>query len=426
MDLDKSKYSVDVVSPRNHFLFTPLLASTAVGTLEFRAIQEPTRTITNLAYQQATVTSVDLERKIVHCEDAFVQGHSFQLEYDALILATGSETNTFGVKGISVANNVFFLKQLQDARAIRNRLIECFERASSPGCTADEQQQFLTFVVVGGGAINIEFASELHDFIERDVKRSYPDLIGKSKIVVIEASEKILGSFDTSLVSYVSKLFEKRRIEVLTKTSVKEIVDGKIAILSNGELPFGLMVWSTGIKQMPLVQNLPTTVCRAPRGGRLVIDKHLRLKASSSSSSSSTSTSTTIDGVFAIGDCAGDEFSPLPCLAQVASQQGIYLAKTFNSHAFEDVLASKENIKGFTYHHLGMMMTVGSWKGVVDATHVGTEESPIDNGPKLKGFAAFVLWRAAYLTKQVSITNKILLLVYWTKTMIFGRDISRF
>ena len=91
MDLDKSKFDVDVVSPRNHFLFTPLLASTAVGTLEFRAIQEPTRTIPNLAYQQATVSSIDLERKIVNCEDAFIQGHAFQLEYDALILATGSE-----------------------------------------------------------------------------------------------------------------------------------------------------------------------------------------------------------------------------------------------------------------------------------------------------------------------------------------------
>lgn len=139
-DLDKKKFDVAVVSPRNHFLFTPLLPSTAVGTLEFRAIQEPVRTIPNIHYYQAFVESVNFDKGEVKCKDAFKEDqHVFNLPYDALVIATGSETNTFGVPGVEGNDNVFFLKQLQDSRSIRNRLIGkerthyiliCFKRFS--------------------------------------------------------------------------------------------------------------------------------------------------------------------------------------------------------------------------------------------------------------------------------------------------------
>lgn len=97
-DLDKDKYDVIVVSPRNHFLFTPLLPSTAVGTLEFRAIQEPIRTIPHIVYYQASVLDISFKNKTLHCIDSF-KGNKFALEYDAVVLAPGSETNTFGIKG---------------------------------------------------------------------------------------------------------------------------------------------------------------------------------------------------------------------------------------------------------------------------------------------------------------------------------------
>jgi NADH dehydrogenase FAD-containing subunit len=123
-DLDKQKYDVAVVSPRNHFLFTPLLPSTTVGTLEFRAIQEPVRTIPKIHYFQADVQSVDFENGKILCQDAFKRDqHQFNLPYDALVVAAGSETNTFGIHGVENNEDVYFLKQLKDSRAIRNRLI---------------------------------------------------------------------------------------------------------------------------------------------------------------------------------------------------------------------------------------------------------------------------------------------------------------
>jgi NADH dehydrogenase FAD-containing subunit len=314
-DLDKKIYDVTVISPRNHFLFTPLLPSTAVGTLEFRCIQEPVRTIPGLSYLQASCNSIDFQSKSLSCTEIF-KGKVFNQRFDYLVMAVGSETNTFGVQGVENNSNVFFLKQLDHARAIRNRLIECFERASIKDLDETEKKRLLTFVVVGGGAINIEFASELHDFLTEDVSKWYPDLKDYIRVVVVEASGHILGTFKESLVHYVEKLFISRNIELRTQTTVKE-VKNNVAHLGNGEtLPFGVMVWSTGIKQIPLIRNLPSLVSKT-QGGRVKIDQHLRVLAEISPENL---LAPLCDGtVFAIGDCAADSIRPLPTLAQVSS-----------------------------------------------------------------------------------------------------------
>ena len=96
--LDKSRYDVRVVSPANHFLFTPLLPSTAVGTLEFRAIQEPVRTIDGLdKYYQAKATDIDIGGRSVKCEDLY-SGAKFEVPYDYLCVAGGMKSNTFHVQ----------------------------------------------------------------------------------------------------------------------------------------------------------------------------------------------------------------------------------------------------------------------------------------------------------------------------------------
>lgn len=190
--------------------------STAVGTLEFRTIQEPARTIPDISFYQAYVDHIDFDSRTAFCKDAFITGHQFELKYDYLLLAAGCETNTFNINGVDGSRDVFFLKQLSDARAIRNRLIECFERASSPAVDEKEKLRLLTFIVVGGGPTNVEFAAELFDFIQKDVSRWYPDLYHHANVKIVEASGHILGSFHDSIVSYVEKLFKTRKVEVMT------------------------------------------------------------------------------------------------------------------------------------------------------------------------------------------------------------------
>lgn len=152
-----------VVSPVNHFVFTPLLPSTAVGTLEFRCIQEPVRTILsseNGDYLQAKARSIDPINKKIYCES--VHADNFELEYDKLVIAVGVKTNTFGIESISEGNGIFFLKQLRHARAIRNNIIDNFEKAAVPTVSDAERSRLLSFVVVGGGPTSCEFVAELH------------------------------------------------------------------------------------------------------------------------------------------------------------------------------------------------------------------------------------------------------------------------
>ena len=367
-----------------------------------------------MQYEQAYVNSINFDEKVVQCSDAFAHGHTFTLPYDVLVLATGSETATFGTPGIAhyrgdpSQSRVYYLKQLEHSRAIRDRLIECFERASSPGVLPPEQQQLLTFVVVDGGPTNIEFASELFDFLSRDVARLYPDLHGRTSVLLVEAGPKILGSFHANIGAYVSSTFKKRKIKVLVGRAVKRVVNDT-AELDNGEMiPFGLLVWSAGNQPTHLISSLSKeSVKRHPGNGRLVVNPSLQLLSP---------TGVPVPGVFALGDCAADQVKPLPALAQVAQQQGAFLAAQINSG---DKGAS------FVYRHLGAMMAVGNFKGVYDSTGIGTEAIHFD-GPQVTGFIAFVLWRAAYWTKSVSLQNKLLLAMYWFKSIVFGRDLSRF
>ena len=142
--------------------------------------------------------------------------------------------------------NELILSELQHARAIRSRIIECFERASSHFISEAERKRLLTFVVVGGGPTSIEFTSELSDFINEDVIKYYGDLRLNYEIVVVEAAKHLLGTFDTKLSSYVEKQMFKRRVTVLSGEAVKQVKEVSVVLGSGREIPFGLCVWSTG------------------------------------------------------------------------------------------------------------------------------------------------------------------------------------
>ena len=118
------------------------------------------------------------------------------------------------------------------------------------------------------------------------------------------------------------------------------------------------------------------------------------------------------NNVYAIGDCAANHDKPLAMLAQVANQQGIYLAKCMNNKDEESL---------FDYKFLGAMASLGTFKAVVE---LGPNVP--ESASKLKGFIAFLLWRSAYWSMSVSITNKILIPMFWFKSYFFGRDISKF
>lgn len=146
--LDLSLVSnVTLISPRNYFFFTPLLSATAVGTVEFRSIVDPVRKANPyVQYFEATAESIQHREKYIWCRRE--GGDLFKVEYDVLVVAVGESVATFGVEG---SEWMCFLKELNDARKLRRKLLDAMERAALPVWTEQQRRDLLHFVVVGGG-----------------------------------------------------------------------------------------------------------------------------------------------------------------------------------------------------------------------------------------------------------------------------------
>lgn len=388
--IDTNLYDVIVVSPRNYFIFTPLLPSTTVGTIEFRSIIEPIRGgKNNITYYHAYCTTVNTSNNSIRCKNALDE-NEFSLSFDKLIIGVGAISNTFGISGVEQYG--LFLKELTDARAIRQRIIENLERASTPNLQFEERKRLLHFVVVGGGPTGVEFAAELHDFLTEDLIHSYPNILSGVEITLFEAGNALLSTFDAVLSEYTIKIFQRQKISVRLHSQVAKVEGKKILLTDGSYVPYGMMVWSTGNTQTPFVKLLPF---EKDRGYRLVTDEFFHVKG--------------FTNIYSLGDCATIEGKDLPATSQVAQQEGQYLANSLNA------MAKEKPVKPFIYHHRGMLAYIGSNRALADL-------------PKMKGrgFATWIFWRSAYLTKLVSWKNKILVVFDWIKTFVFGRDSSRF
>ncbi|KAJ1656194.1 NADH:ubiquinone oxidoreductase [Dispira simplex] len=434
--LDTSLYNVVVVSPRNYFLFTPLLPSCTVGTIEHRSIMEPIRHITRhkqraVHFYEASCTDIDPVNKVVTVEDqSDIKGDISKstIPYDYLVVAVGAENNTFGIKGVT--EHACFLKEIWDARRIRTKLMDCIETAAFPGQTNEEIERLLHMVVVGGGPTGVEYAGELHDFLVEDLIDWYPDFADKVKLTLVEAQSTVLPMFDRKLIEYTESTFQSHKIDILTNSAVKEVGDRSITIETKDkerlEVPYGLLVWATGNTQRPLVRNLMAKLSSEQTSRRgLLVDDFLRVRGG--------------PAIWALGDATFTQYAPL---AQVANQQGQYLGKFFNklgqlddarqqallqtlpankdtssSSTLEDQ-PSLPKMRPFHYSYQGSLAYIGADRAIADVPFFGTK---VASG----GFATYLFWKSAYASLLFNPRNQAMVLTDWTKKTIFGRDISR-
>ncbi|CAK4012950.1 External alternative NAD(P)H-ubiquinone oxidoreductase B3, mitochondrial [Lecanosticta acicola] len=448
-DLDPNKYQVVVVSPRSYFIFTPLLAGTSVGTLEFRTILEPIRRFRKRGLEteffQGWADRVDLEKRTLTIEEATEdpvssraltygpnedkslqqkkgeeragakKGELFDIEWDKLIVAVGCYAQTFNTPG--VRQNAYFLKDAGDARRIRNRLLSCFEIAALPTTDENMKRHFLNFAVVGGGPTGIEWSAELYDLIYEDMRRLYPALIKYVNITVYDVAPNVLSMFDESLGKYAMKHFSRQGIAIKTSHHIQELRPGvpqgmqpplgvkdgsslyTLKLQEEGEIAVGMCVWSTGLAINPFVERaLKGCVKQHEKSHAIMTDARLQAKDTNDNP---------IPSVYAIGDCAILEGTAYPATAQVANQKARWLAKHLNKGDIDRT--------EFTYRDLGVMAYLGGRKAVLQS---GKSD--------ISGWIAWVIWRGAYLTKTVSWRNRILIPIYWSINWLFGRDISRF
>lgn len=215
--VDTDKFDVLAISPRPYFIFTPMLASSAVGTVEYRSITEPMRASNPLAeYYEAEASEIDTENKLIHCKSsqkATKDTQPFRVPYDYLVVSVGMEPNTFGIPGVK--EHCYFLKEVDDARSLRSAIVDKFEAASLPSLSDEERIDLLTFVVVGGGPTGVEFSGELFDFLQQDVKRFYPKLAPLVRTKLLQSGKGVLETFDKNMQDMALSSLLSSGVEVI-------------------------------------------------------------------------------------------------------------------------------------------------------------------------------------------------------------------
>ncbi|KAI1336612.1 hypothetical protein F5Y15DRAFT_197606 [Xylariaceae sp. FL0016] len=302
--LNPDDYHVTVISPKNYFLFTPMLPSATVGTLEFRSLVEPIRRILSRVgghYLRANAEDVEFSHKLVEVSQTDSTGKEsrFYIPYDKLVVAVGSVTNPHGVKGLE---NCHFLKDINDARMIRNHVMRNLELACLPTTSDSERKRLLSFVVSGGGPTGVEFAAELFDLLNEDLTRRFPRLLrNEISVHIIQSRGHILNTYDETLSKYAEERFARDQVEVLTNSRVKEVTPDKIIFSQKAEdgsvitkeLPQGFCLWSTGVSQAEICKRIAQKLGSLQNNRHaLETDTHLRLNG------------TPLGDVYAIGDCS--------------------------------------------------------------------------------------------------------------------------
>lgn len=400
---------------------------------------------TQVKYYEAEATKIDYENKKVYINDESpVKGDTSATEvsFDMLVVGVGAENATFGIPG--VREHSCFLKEVGDAQSIRKRIMDCCETAVFKDQTDSEVERLLHMVVVGGGPTGVEFAGELQDFFKEDLMKWMPEIANNFKVTLIEALPNVLPMFSKQLIDYTEQTFREETISIRTKTMVKEVTDKYIKAEATKEdgtktietIPYGLLVWATGNAVRPVVKDLMSQIPAQKDSRRgLAVNEYLVVNGT--------------NDVWAVGDCAIANYAPT---AQVASQEGAFLARSFNTMArrqtyekelealseqqatskngeerdgvfdkIKDIQRRLRRVKAigpFEYSHQGSLAYIGSEKAVADVSWLSGN---IASG----GTMTYLFWRSAYISMCFSTRNKILVVMDWIKAKLFGRDVSR-
>merc|ERR1719193_74002 len=390
-------------------LFTPLLASSAVGTTNLRSICQPVRPLVQKKrgrYYEAKAIGLNKDEQTITCETYADVGEDavFDLKYDKLVIGVGFQANDFGIP--EVGKHALFMKETADAARLHEHMLQRFEQAAllhimdgDEHLSKEEEDQIrrlLSFVIVGAGPTGVELAGELTDLLKRDIYKQYHFLRKFITVHLVDAADTVLGPFqDSYLQKYAQNHLErKQNVHVMLSEFVDTISETKISFKSGKAIEYGTLVWCAGIKPYPFIRDL--ALKKNERGSQLLTDGHLKVSDESN--------------IWAIGDCATIDNYWLPQTAQVATQQAKYLAHEFNKA--DDKMHVK---KPFKFINLGMMANLGGSGAVIKAPVI----------QRITGYLGYLSWRSAYWSMQLSIRNRFMLASDWFGTMAFGRDLMR-
>lgn len=376
-ELAHESVRVTLIDRRNHHLFQPLLYQVATAGLSAPSIAAPLRQILR---RQANVTvlmdearDVDLARRVV----TLARG---EVSYDALVIATGATHAYFGHDDWE--QYAPGLKTLEDAFAIRRRVLVAFERAEREDDPVP-RQAWLNFVIVGGGATGVELAGTVAEIarhtLPREFRRADPR---RANVLLVEAGPRLLPAFDEDLSDKARRQLEKLGVEVRLGTSVTDI-DASGVMLGDAPYAARTVLWAAGVAASPLGRRLSAPVDRA---GRVLVAPDLSLPGH--------------PDVFVIGDLAAvtqADGKPVPGVAPAAKQMGRYVARVLKARW------SGEAAPGpFRYRDDGALATIGRMAAVAQFGRL-----------KLSGILAWWVWLIAHIAFLIGFRNRLVVMLDW-------------
>lgn len=368
---------VTVIDRRNYHLFQPLLYQVATAGLSPAQIASPIRAILrrapNVRVVLGRVSGVDKQRHVVKLDDR-------EIEYDYLVLATGSRHAYFGHdEWERVAPG---LKKIDDATSLRRRILSAFEHAESMA-PAEDRQRFLTFVVIGGGPTGVEMAGAIAELAHVALRHDFRTIDPReARIVLVEAGPRILPAFPPSLSEAARKSLERLHVEVRLGTPVSNCDESGVTI-GDEHLAASTIVWAAGVAASSASRWLGTETDRV---GRVVVGTDLTVPDHPE--------------IFVIGDTAhalGRNGKPLPGLAPVAKQQGAYVAKVLRAR-----LSGKPAPPPFRYWDWGTMATIGRRAAVADFGRL-----------HIRGTLAWLLWGLVHISFLIGFRNRLVVMLEW-------------
>ncbi|MGB3414664.1 MAG: NAD(P)/FAD-dependent oxidoreductase [Microbacteriaceae bacterium] len=269
--LRSGEASVTVVDPRPYMTYQPFLPEVAAGSIEPRhSVVAHRRHLKATEILTAKVTGIDHKAKKATIAPAI--GEAWELDYDVLVYTAGSVSRTFPIPG--VAENCFGLKNIEEAAAIRDRMMGNFDKAAQLPA-GPERDRLLTFVVVGGGFAGIELYGELRS-LASSLLRRYPELDFDSvKFHLIEAMGRIMPEVSLKTSEWVIKNFEKRGAPIHLNTQLTSAVDGKIELSTGETFESDLIVWTAGVMANPMLRSTDLPI---EERGRLRLRADLRVE----------------------------------------------------------------------------------------------------------------------------------------------------
>jgi NADH dehydrogenase FAD-containing subunit len=368
---------VTLIDRNNYHLFQPLLYQVATAGISPADIATPIRGVfrdhPRLRVLCGTVSAVDTASRCVT-----VDGR--RLAYDLLVLATGASHGYFGHEDWSAYAPG--LKSVEDATAIRSRILAAFEQAEATDDPA-ERAAFLTFLVCGAGPTGVELAGAIAELARHGMDKEFRAFDpAAARIVLVQAGPRVLPQFDPRLSAFARASLEALSVEVRVDSRV-ESIDARGVVVNGERIEAATVLWAAGVVASPAAAWLGR---KADRAGHIAVGPDLSVPG--------------LPDVFAIGDTAlalAWKGEPVPGLAPAAKQSGAYVASVLRAR-----LRGSPPPPPFRYRHQGSLATIGRKSAVADFGRV-----------KLAGPLAWWLWGALHVFFLLRARNRVSVMLGW-------------